>query len=110
MQAALRTKIGQWQQLSSHAGYTIGERGPRASPAQAGCMGRGGARERSEECPFPQGVANRADFAPTMSGSDCNIHEKPKLVQLLEFLLCSSMAKPLDLRPPQSRGSGGKAE
>ena len=44
------------------------------------------------------------------SGSDCNEYGKLKLVQLLEILLSDSMAKPLDSRPPQSRGSGGKAE
>ena len=39
--------------------------GPPPKPSEAGSMGRGGARERHDGCPY-LGVRNRADFVTTM--------------------------------------------
>ena len=44
----------------------LNDRGPHASPAPAGCVGRGGARERCEE--WTQAVPSLADFATTKGG------------------------------------------
>ena len=45
--------------------------GPPPKPSGAGSVGRGGARERHDGCPY-LGVRNRADFVTTMpAGMDC---------------------------------------
>ena len=41
---------------------------PHKSPAKRVLWGRGGATERYEGCPLPQGVPNIAQFAPTTKG------------------------------------------